>query len=125
MKEKKEKRKNISFKLSSLPPREHEIIDQWAGNQHNIQQSLANILIQVIGLVGDGDALDFNTQRKLHTMFAFAEQAGNGLNVQPIIQQAPSIQEPPQAKAKPVQKVEENPDDDLMPIYSNVDFEDD
>jgi len=62
-------RKMISFKIENLPDKQRQIVDQWADGQSNIQQSLANIVMHVVEFVGNADVMDFDVQRKLHTIF--------------------------------------------------------
>ena len=62
-------RKMISFKLENFTDKQRQIIDTWADNQANIQQSLANLVMHVVEYVGNVDVMDYDVQRKLHTMF--------------------------------------------------------
>jgi len=62
-------RKMISFKIENLPDKQRQIIDTWADGQSNIQQSLANIVMHIVDFVGNDDVMDFDVQRKLHTIF--------------------------------------------------------
>ena len=62
----KKLRKVISFKLENLPEKQRIIVDQWANNQTNIQQSLANVLMHVVKFTGDADIMDFDIQEKLY-----------------------------------------------------------
>lgn len=62
-------RKMISFKIENLPAKQHRIVDEWANGQANIQQSLANIIMHVVKFTGNADVMDFDVQRKLHTIF--------------------------------------------------------
>lgn len=63
-------RKMISFKVENLPPKQQEIINKWADGQTNIQQSLANIVMHVVEFTGNADVMDFEVQRKLHTILS-------------------------------------------------------
>lgn len=63
-------RKMISFKIENLSEKERQVVDAWADGQSNIQQSLANVVMHIVGLVGNADVMDFDVQRKLHTLFA-------------------------------------------------------
>lgn len=69
-------RKMISFKIENLPEKERAIVDAWADGQGNIQQSLANIIMHVVSWSGNADVMDFEVQRKLHSVFADDIQAG-------------------------------------------------
>lgn len=60
----------ISFKIENLPPKERQVVDAWADGQSNIQQSLANIIMHVVSWSGDADVMDFEVQRKLHSLLA-------------------------------------------------------
>lgn len=69
-------RKMISFKIENLPEKERAIVDAWADGQGSIQQSLANIIMHVVSWSGNADVMDFEVQRKLHSIFANNEQTG-------------------------------------------------
>lgn len=86
-------RKMISFKIENLPDKERKIVDAWANGQANIQQSLANIVMHVVNFTGNDDVMDFDVQRKLHTIFVDKESPAV-----PAPQQVPqSIETQPKA----------------------------
>lgn len=96
-------RKMISFKIENLPAKEREIVDRWADEQTNIQQSLANIVMHVVKYVGNVDVMDFDVQHKLHTVLSNVEKPvvkevvlPSTVMVEPVVQQqkAEPIQEP-------------------------------
>ena len=87
-------RKMISFKIENLTAKEREIIDRWADEQTNIQQSLANIVMHVVRYAGYTDVMDFDTQRKLHTIFA---------NDVPVVEQ---VEQKTEANIEPASTVE-------------------
>lgn len=92
----------ISFKIENLPPKDREIVDRWADEQTNIQQSLANIVMHIVGYVGNVDVMDFDVQRKLHTIFANTEtlvfkQAISSTEREPVTQQ-PTIEHKQQSE---------------------------
>ena len=66
-------RKMISFKIENLPEKEHKIVDEWASKQTNIQQSLGNLIMHIVDYVGCVDVMEFEVQRKLHTIFSKSE----------------------------------------------------
>lgn len=82
-------RKMISFKIENLPENDRKIVDAWADGQKSIQQSLANLVMHVVGYVGNADVMEFEIQRKLHTIFA-AHEVLNVIDPKP--QQAKAIQ---------------------------------
>jgi hypothetical protein len=59
-------RKMISYKIENLNPKERAIVDEWANGQFNIQQSLTNIIMHIVGFVGNVDVMDFDIQKQLH-----------------------------------------------------------
>jgi hypothetical protein len=62
----------ISFKIENLPDGQRKAIDDWANEQSNIQQSLANLIMHVTQLTGKADVMDFKIQRQLHLIFGNA-----------------------------------------------------
>ena len=92
-------RKMISFKIENLSEKERAIVDAWANEQGNLQQSLANIIMHVVSWNGNADVMDFEVQRKLHSILASNEQIGQA--------QVPSIQSD-ESKSKEVAPTEES-----------------
>ena len=62
----KQMRKMISYKIENLSPKERAIVDEWANGQFNIQQSLTNIIMHIVGFIGNSDVMDFDVQKRLH-----------------------------------------------------------
>lgn len=89
-------RKMISFKIENLPDKERKIVDDWANGQANIQQSLANIVMHVVKFTGNADVMDFDVQRKLHTIFV-----GNESTVAPTAAQQQKDPQPTQVESRP------------------------
>ena len=95
-------RKMISFKIENLPAKEREIVDRWADEQTNIQQSLANIVMHVVKYVGNVDVMDFDVQHKLHTVLSNVEMPvvkevvlPSTVMTEPVVkQQVEHVQEP-------------------------------
>ena len=96
-------RKMISFKIENLPAKEREIVDRWADEQTNIQQSLANIVMHVVKYVGNVDVMDFDVQHKLHTVLSNVEMPvvkevvlPSTVMMEPVVQerQVERVQEP-------------------------------
>ena len=96
-------RRMISFKIENLPAKEREIVDRWADEQTNIQQSLANIVMHIVGYVGNTDVMDFDVQRKLHTIFANVETP---VVRQPVQEIPSSAQEQTAEHTQQIQKEE-------------------
>ena len=68
----KQMRKMISYKIENLNPKERAIVDEWANGQFNIQQSLTNIIMHVVGFIGNVDVMDFDVQKKLHLTLGYS-----------------------------------------------------
>ena len=100
-------RKMISFKLENLPEKQRAIVDKWADNQTNIQQSLAFLLMHIVNYTGDVDIMDFDIQRKLHLTFL------NGTNEQIA---------PPQQVDAPAEPNNSEDNGDLSDIYKGMDW---
>ena len=92
-------RKMISFKIENLPEKERKIVDEWANGQANIQQSLANIVMHVVNFTGNADVMDFDVQRKLHTIFISNESQVIPAAQEPVVSQ-PTESEPKESVAE-------------------------
>lgn len=70
----KQMRRMISYKIENLSPKERALVDEWANGQFNIQQSLTNIIMHVVGFIGNADVMDFDVQKQLHLTLGNAKQ---------------------------------------------------
>ena len=91
-------RKMISFKIENLPDKERKIVDEWADGQKNINQSLANIVMHVVNLTGNTDVMDFDVQRKLHTIFVDKESPAMPVAQQQVDPQPTQVESRPPVK---------------------------
>lgn len=70
-------RKMISFKVENLSEKDQKMINEWADGQSNIQQSLTNIVRHIVGFTGNADVMDFDVQRRLHTILNSSPTVNN------------------------------------------------
>ena len=84
-------RKMISYKIENLSPKERAIVDEWANGQFNIQQSLTNIIMHIVGFVGNVDVMDFDVQKKLHITLGNDLQQRNELQKESNVEHEPIL----------------------------------
>lgn len=87
-------RKIISWRLERLSEHEQSVINQWADQQDNIQQSITNLVMHAINRFGPTvDIMNFDIQKALH-----AEGLATGVTV-PVANQQSNLTAEVEVKA--------------------------
>ncbi|RDY83121.1 hypothetical protein [Bacillus amyloliquefaciens] len=59
-------RANVSWRIAKM--KDQEKLNQWCNAQSNIEQSLTNLVLHMIDIVGYKDIRDFETQQQIYEL---------------------------------------------------------
>jgi hypothetical protein len=113
-----EYRKMVSWRLSNLSETDQQKINEWADNQHSIQDSLTSLVKHYIERFGSLNVLEYEVQKQL---YADSEQV-RASTTNPAPEADTNTNKLKQKQSHPSNSISKNKNNDDDDMYNQVDI---